>query len=116
MTLERDGDRVIGYVTGYALRWRGSGPQGFACRTEFLVPDPSGYPRLNESEEGWVTEWYRDRNVAFYEYTIMSLDDADQQDWHLPMDPDRIASNVSAPLWMLHAPDTRLDNLVPQQR
>lgn len=116
VTLERDGDRVVGYVTGYALRWRGSGPQGFACRTEFLVPDPSGYPRLNESEEGWVTEWYRGNNVAFYEYTIMSLDEADQRDWHLPMDPDWITSNVSAPLWMLHAPDTRLDSLVPQQR
>lgn len=103
---------VRGYVSGYDLQYFGSGPVGVACMAEITMPDKGRYPDFEE-EGQFVTGWYLDPNVTFYTYTIMSFDEDEAESWHLPMEQERITARVSAPLWMLNAPNARLDSLVP---
>lgn len=106
----RDDGSFVGYVSGYEMQLRGY--VGVACKVEFWQYDQPRTPE-NTPPDTFISFEDRGWTVTFYEYAGWDKEDEPSETWHIPMNREAIRSTAIAPLWMLHAPETRLDSLVP---
>lgn len=106
VTFGRDGDDVLGYVSGYDLRLSGAGASMTGCELRFALRHA-----LRDYEyDDWVENgaW-----VQFRPMFTMDMDNPPQQWWQ---DAEPAVRSITVPLWYMHAPDARLDALAPQSR